>query len=105
MHVHGGPARAYDTEHRAVEALLNREDKPGHVVVIRYEGPRANGMPEMYYATAIIAASKELSATAAVVTDGRYSGAAIGPAVCHVTPEALDGGPIALIEEGDLIDQ
>lgn len=104
MHVHVGPARVYDTEDRAVEALINREVKPGDVVVIRYEGPKANGMPEMYYATAIIAASKELTATTAVVTDGRYSGAAKGPAVGHVTPEALDGGPIALVEEGDLIE-
>jgi dihydroxy-acid dehydratase len=104
MHVHVGPARVFDTEDRAVEALLNRDVKPGDVVVIRYEGPKANGMPEMYYATAIIAASKELSATCAVVTDGRYSGAAKGPAVGHITPEALDGGPIALVEEGDLIE-
>ena len=104
MHVHTGPARVFDTEDLAVEALLNREVKPGDVVVIRYEGPRANGMPEMYYATAIIAASKELTATCAVVTDGRYSGAAKGPAVGHVTPEALDGGPIALLEDGDLIE-
>ena len=104
MHLHTGPARVFDTEDLAVEALLNREVKPGDVVVIRYEGPRANGMPEMYYATAIIAASKELTATCAVVTDGRYSGAAKGPAVGHVTPEALDGGPIALLEDGDLIE-
>jgi dihydroxy-acid dehydratase len=104
MHVHTGPARVFDTEDLAVEALLNRDVKPGDVVVIRYEGPRANGMPEMYYATAIIAASKELTATCAVVTDGRYSGAAKGPAVGHVTPEALDGGPIALVEDGDLVE-
>ena len=104
MHVHTGPARVFDTEDLAVQALLNREIKPGDVVVIRYEGPRANGMPEMYYATAIIAASKELTATCAVVTDGRYSGAAKGPAVGHVSPEALDGGPIALLEDGDLIE-
>ncbi|HET7771832.1 MAG TPA: dihydroxy-acid dehydratase [Chloroflexota bacterium] len=104
MHVHVGPARVFDTEDRAVEALINRDVKPGDVVVVRYEGPKANGMPEMYYATAIIAASKELSATCAVITDGRYSGAAKGPAVGHITPEALDGGPIALVEEGDLIE-
>ena len=104
MHVHVGPARVFDTEDRAVEALLERSVKPGDVVVIRYEGPKANGMPEMYYATAIIAASKELSATCAVITDGRYSGAAKGPAVGHITPEALDGGSIALVEEGDLIE-
>jgi dihydroxy-acid dehydratase len=104
MHVHTGRARVFDTEDRAVEALTNREIVPGDVVVIRYEGPKANGMPEMYKATAIVAATKELSATTAVITDGRYSGAAKGPAVGHVTPEALDGGPIALIEEGDLVE-
>jgi len=104
MHVHTGPARVFDTEDAAVQALLDRAIKPGDLVVIRYEGPRANGMPEMYYATAIIAASPELTATCAIVTDGRYSGAAKGPAVGHVTPEALDGGPIALIEDGDMIE-
>jgi dihydroxy-acid dehydratase len=104
MHVHVGSARVFDFEDAAVEALLAREVKPGDVVVIRYEGPRANGMPEMYFATAIIAADPALSHTTAVVTDGRFSGAAKGPAVGHVTPEALDGGPIALIENGDLIE-
>ena len=104
MHIHVGPARVFDTEDSAVQALLDRVVKPGDVVVIRYEGPRANGMPEMYYATTIIAASPELTATCAVITDGRYSGAAKGPAVGHITPEAVDGGPIALVEEGDLIE-
>jgi dihydroxy-acid dehydratase len=104
MHVHVGPARVFDFEDAAVEALLAREVKAGDVVVIRYEGPRANGMPEMYFATAIIAADPALSHTTAVVTDGRFSGAAKGPAIGHVTPEALDGGPIALIENGDLIE-
>ncbi len=104
MHVHVGPARVYDFEDAAVEALLARQVNPGDVVVIRYEGPRANGMPEMYFATAIIAADPALSQTTAVVTDGRFSGAAKGPAIGHVTPEAFDGGPIALIEDGDLIE-
>ncbi|NBT95322.1 MAG: dihydroxy-acid dehydratase, partial [Chloroflexi bacterium] len=104
MHVHVGPARVFDTEDQAVDALLARHVVPGDVVVIRYEGPKANGMPEMYYATAIIASSKELSATCAVITDGRYSGAAKGPAVGHITPEAMDGGPLALVHEGDLIE-
>jgi dihydroxy-acid dehydratase len=104
MHVHIGPARVFDFEDAAVEALLARRVQPGDVVVIRYEGPRANGMPEMYFATAIIAADPALSTTTAVVTDGRYSGAAKGPAVGHVTPEALDGGPIALLEDGDLVE-
>jgi dihydroxy-acid dehydratase len=104
MHVHVGQARVFDFEDAAVEALLARQVQPGEVVVIRYEGPRANGMPEMYYATAIIASDPTLSTTCAVVTDGRYSGAAKGPAVGHVTPEALDGGPIALLADGDLIE-
>lgn len=104
MHVHIGPARVFDFEDAAVEALLARQVKPGDVVVIRYEGPRANGMPEMYFATTIIAADPALSATTAVLTDGRFSGAAKGPAVGHVTPEALDGGPIALLEDGDLVE-
>jgi dihydroxy-acid dehydratase len=104
MHRHTGPARVFDFEDSAVEALLARRIEPGDVVVIRYEGPRANGMPEMYFATAIIASDPTLSSTTAVVTDGRFSGAAKGPAVGHVTPEALDGGPIALVQEGDLIE-
>jgi dihydroxy-acid dehydratase len=104
MHVHVGPARVFDSEKTATDALLARQVQPGDVVVIRYEGPRANGMPEMYFATTIIAADPTLSSTTAIVTDGRYSGAAKGPAVGHVSPEAMDGGPIALIEEGDLIE-
>jgi dihydroxy-acid dehydratase len=104
MHVHVGPARVFNSEDTATEALLARRVQPGDVVVIRYEGPRADGMPEMYFATAIIAADPALSSTTAVVTDGRYSGAAKGPAVGHVTPEAVDGGPIALVEDGDLIE-
>src|SRR5579864_7612747 len=104
MHVHTGPARVFDSEDSATEALLARRVKPGDVVIIRYEGPRANGMPEMYFATAIIAADPSLNTTTAVVTDGRYSGAAKGPAVGHVSPEAAEGGPIALVEEGDLIE-
>jgi dihydroxy-acid dehydratase len=72
--------------------------------VIRYEGPRANGMPEMYYAAAILSADPVLNVTTAIVTDGRYSGAMRGPCIGHVAPEALDGGPIALVEEGDLIE-
>jgi len=104
MHVHVGPARVFDSEDSATHALLAREIKPGDVVVIRYEGPRANGMPEMYFATAIIAADPALNTSTAVVTDGRYSGAAKGPAVGHVSPEASEGGPIALVEDGDLIE-
>jgi dihydroxy-acid dehydratase len=104
MHVHTGPARVFDFEDEAVHALVGRKVTPGDVLVIRYEGPRANGMPEMYYAAAILSSDAELNVTTAIVTDGRYSGAMRGPCIGHVAPEAIDGGPIALVEEGDLIE-
>ena len=104
MHIHVGPARVFDFEDEALEALRQRSILPGDVMVIRYEGPRANGMPEMYFASAILAADPALNTTTALVTDGRFSGAMKGPCVGHVTPEALDGGPIALVEENDLIE-
>jgi dihydroxy-acid dehydratase len=104
MHVHTGRARVFDFEDEAVHALVGRKVTPGDVLVIRYEGPRANGMPEMYYAAAILSADPALNTTTAIVTDGRYSGAMSGPCVGHVAPEALDGGPIALVEDGDLIE-
>jgi dihydroxy-acid dehydratase len=104
MHVHKGRARVFDFEEEAVHALVARKVTPGDVLVIRYEGPRANGMPEMYYAAAILSADPELNITTAIVTDGRYSGAMSGPCIGHVAPEAIDGGPIALVEENDLIE-
>jgi dihydroxy-acid dehydratase len=104
MHVHTGPARVFEDEDEAVHALVGRKVTPGDVLVIRYEGPRANGMPEMYYASAILSADPVLNTTTAIVTDGRYSGAMSGPCIGHVAPEALSGGPIALVEEGDLIE-
>src|SRR5262245_54291813 len=103
-HVHAGPARVFEDEPEAIDALIERKITPGDVLVIRYEGPHANGMPEMYFAAAILAADPALSHTTAIVTDGRYSGAMRGPCIGHVTPEALDGGPIALVEENDLIE-
>jgi dihydroxy-acid dehydratase len=104
MHVHTGPARVFEDEPEAIDALVERRINPGDVMVIRYEGPHANGMPEMYFAAAILSADPALSHTTAIVTDGRYSGAMSGPCIGHVAPEALDGGPIALIEENDLIE-
>jgi dihydroxy-acid dehydratase len=108
MHVHTGPARVFDTEDESLDSLIGRHGArkvaPGEVVVIRYEGPRANGMPEMYFASAIIAADPALNHTTALITDGRYSGAMKGPCIGHVTPEAIDSGPIALVEDGDLIE-
>jgi dihydroxy-acid dehydratase len=104
MHVHTGPARVFEDEPEAIDALVERRMRPGDVMVIRYEGPHANGMPEMYFAAAILSSDPELNSTTAIVTDGRYSGAMQGPCIGHVTPEALDGGPIALVEENDLIE-
>ena len=104
MRVHTGPARVFDFEEEAVNALVQRQVKPGDVLVIRYEGPRANGMPEMYYAAAILSSDPVLNTSTAIVTDGRYSGAMRGPCVGHVAPEAIDGGPIALVADGDLIE-
>ena len=104
MHVHTGPARVFDFEEEAVHSLVTRKITPGDVLVIRYEGPRANGMPEMYYAAAILSADRVLNTTTAIVTDGRYSGAMQGPCIGHVAPEAIDGGPIGLVEENDLIE-
>jgi dihydroxy-acid dehydratase len=104
MRVHAGPARVFEDEPEAIDALVELRIKPGDVMVIRYEGPHANGMPEMYFAAAILSADPALNHTTAIVTDGRYSGAMQGPCVGHVSPEALDGGPIALVEENDLIE-
>src|SRR5262245_17906172 len=104
MHVHIGPARVFEDEPEAIDALIERKIRPGDVMVIRYEGPHANGMPEMYFAAAILSSDPVLSHTTAIVTDGRYSGAMRGPCIGHVTPEAQDGGPIALVEENDLIE-
>jgi dihydroxy-acid dehydratase len=104
MHVHTGPAKVFEDEPDAINALIERKITPGDVMVIRYEGPHANGMPEMYFAAAILSSDPVLNSTTSIVTDGRYSGAMQGPCIGHVTPEALDGGPIALVEENDLIE-
>jgi len=104
MHVHIGPARVFEFEAEAEHALIDRRITPGDVLVIRNEGPRANGMPEMYYAAAILSADPALNHTTAIVTDGRYSGAMKGPCIGHVAPEAIDGGPIALVADDDLIE-
>jgi dihydroxy-acid dehydratase len=104
MHVHTGPARVFDGEQACLDALRRSAIKSGDVMVIRYEGPRANGMPEMYFASAVLSADPVLGRTTALITDGRYSGAMQGPSIGHVSPEAIDGGPIALVEDDDLIE-
>ncbi|MDR3148264.1 MAG: dihydroxy-acid dehydratase [Treponema sp.] len=97
-------ARPFDCEEDAIDAVLRHRIRPGDAVIIRYEGPRGSGMPEMFYTTEAIASDPELGRSIALITDGRFSGASKGPAVGHVSPEAAAGGPIALLEEGDLIE-
>ena len=96
-------ARPFDCEEDAIHAVLTHEIRPGDAVIIRYEGPAGSGMPEMFYTTEAIASDEELGASIALLTDGRFSGASKGPAVGHISPEAAQGGPIALVQEGDLI--
>ena len=97
-------ARPFDSEEEAIEAIIKHRIKPGDAVIIRYEGPKGSGMPEMFYTTEAISSDPELAASIALITDGRFSGASKGPAIGHVSPEAAEGGPIALVEENDLIE-
>lgn len=97
-------ARPFDCEEEALDAVLHHRVGPGDAVIIRYEGPKGSGMPEMFYTTEAISSDAELGASIALITDGRFSGASKGPAIGHVSPEAAAGGPIALVEEGDLIE-
>lgn len=97
-------AKPFDSEEEAIDAILRKVIRPGDAVIIRYEGPKGSGMPEMFYTTEAISSDEELAASIALITDGRFSGASKGPAIGHVSPEAAVGGPIALIEEDDLIE-
>lgn len=96
-------ARVFDSEEKALQAVLQKDIVAGEAVFIRYEGPKGSGMPEMFYTTEAIASDPELIESVALITDGRFSGATRGPAIGHVSPEASEGGPIALVEDGDLI--
>ena len=96
-------ARPFDCEEDAIAAVLSHDIKPGDAVIIRYEGPKGSGMPEMFYTTEAISSDATLGTSVALITDGRFSGASKGPAIGHVSPEAADGGPIALVKEDDLI--
>ena len=103
MMVHEGPARVFDCEEDAIEAIKGGKIVAGDVVVIRYEGPKGGpGMREMLNPTSAIA-GMGLGSTVALITDGRFSGASRGASIGHVCPEAAVGGPIALVEEGDII--
>ena len=96
-------AKPYDSEEACIAAVLHGDVRPGDAVFIRYEGPRGSGMPEMFYTGEAICADPALASSVALITDGRFSGASRGPVIGHVSPEAAVGGPIALVEEGDLI--
>ena len=103
MMVHEGPARVFDCEEDAIAAIKGGKIVPGDVVVIRYEGPKGGpGMREMLNPTSAIA-GMGMGSTVALITDGRFSGASRGASIGHVCPEAAQGGPIALVEEGDII--
>jgi dihydroxy-acid dehydratase len=103
MMVHEGPARVFECEEDAIAAIKGGKIVEGDVVVIRYEGPKGGpGMREMLNPTSAIA-GMGLGSSVALITDGRFSGASRGASIGHVSPEAAVGGPIALVEEGDII--
>jgi dihydroxy-acid dehydratase len=104
MHVHTGPAVVFDSEEDVRRYLLERPVQPGSVLVVRYEGPKGGpGMREMSIPAAMLV-GMGLHTSVAMITDGRFSGATRGPCVGHICPEAWDGGPIALVREGDMIE-
>ena len=96
-------ARPFDSEEECLDAVLHHKVQKGDAVLIRYEGPKGSGMPEMFYTSEAISSDRELGKSIALITDGRFSGASTGPVIGHCSPEAQAGGPIALVEEGDLI--
>ncbi len=99
-----GKARVFDNEDEALNAVLDGDIKPNDVLVVRYEGPKGSGMPELFYTSEAIASDPVLNKSTALITDGRFSGATRGPSIGHISPEAIDGGSIALIENEDLIE-
>jgi len=103
MHAFSGPARVFDSEQEANEAILDKRIRPGDVIVIRYEGPKGGpGMPEMFKAMKLLN-GMGMAKEVALVTDGRFSGTNNGCFVGHISPEAMEGGPIALVKDGDVI--
>jgi len=101
---HRGPARVFNSEDEAYQALIDKQIQKGDVIVIRYEGPKGGpGMPEMLTPTATVA-GLGLDKDVALITDGRFSGATRGASIGHVAPEAMEGGPIAAVQDGDLIE-
>ncbi|MBP2627487.1 MAG: ilvD2 [Firmicutes bacterium] len=104
MKQHIGPAKVFNSEEECNQAVVERAIEPGMVMFIRYEGPRGSGMPEMFMTTEAIMAEPSINSSTILITDGRFSGATRGPCVGHVSPEAAVGGPIALVEDNDLIE-
>jgi dihydroxy-acid dehydratase len=100
---HTGPAVPFDSEEEATQAIVDGRIRPGDVVVIRYEGPAATGMPELHHPTAALLAHPVLNQGTALVTDGRFAGVSRGLCVGYVSPEAQVGGPLALVRAGDVI--
>jgi len=99
-----GPARIFESQDDAVRAILGDKIRPGDLVLIRYEGPKGGpGMQEMLYPTSYLK-SKGLGKACALITDGRFSGGSSGLCLCHISPEAAEGGALALVEEGDSIE-
>lgn len=103
MRSHEGPARVFNSEEDAYRAVIDGTIEPGNIIIIRYEGPRGSGMPEMYITMEALVCDERLNGHVALITDGRFSGGTKGAAIGHVSPEAASGGPIAFIEEGDII--
>lgn len=97
-------AKTFDSEEECLDAVLKHKVEKGDAVFIRYEGPKGSGMPEMFYTSEAISSDEELGRSIALITDGRFSGASTGPVIGHCSPEAAEGGPIALVEDGDLIE-
>jgi dihydroxy-acid dehydratase len=99
-----GPARVFESEEAATNAVINRKINPGEAIVVRQEGPRGGpGMREMLSLTSMVKGIPELSSSTALITDGRFSGATRGLCIGHVSPEAVEGGPIGLLRDGDII--
>ena len=104
MRSHRGPAKVFNSEEAAHCAVVEGKIQPGDVMIIRYEGPRGSGMPEMLMTTEAIVCDERLNGRVALITDGRFSGATRGAAIGHVSPEAARGGEIAFIEDNDIIE-
>lgn len=99
-----GVVRVYDSEEEAHDAVVRGDINPGEILIIRYEGPRGSGMPEMLMTTEAIVCDKKLNGSVSLITDGRFSGATRGAAIGHVSPEAAAGGPLAYICDGDIVE-